>query len=160
MGEKINAICPSHHAFPKYICAFLCARQKLYWGTLSYCARWCPPPPNSAPLTGPHCNPRLLYINLSHFSCEDFRMVHNFNKRKLLFCSACSGNNTNTHRTLGGCMAAGSYWHLEEWPQRPGQTVGVASRRLLLSLSKKMTSKPEAWVYFSHGPFSKSLWRF
>lgn len=26
-------------------------------------------------------------------------MFHNFNKRKLLFCSACSGN--NTHEDLG-----------------------------------------------------------
>lgn len=37
MGEKINAICLSHHVFPKYISTFLYPRQKLYWGTLSYC---------------------------------------------------------------------------------------------------------------------------
>lgn len=36
--------------------------RKLYWGTLSHCPPWCPPPPASAPLTGPRCNP-LLFIS-------------------------------------------------------------------------------------------------
>lgn len=107
MGEKITAICPPpHHAFPKYIPAFLSPRQKLYWGTLSYCAPVSP----SSWLRSPNrtsLQSSTVHVNMSHFSCKDFRMVHDFNKRKLLFCSVCSGNNTHT-RTLGG-MAAGGY---------------------------------------------------
>lgn len=98
MGEKINAICLHHHALPKYISAVLSSRQKLYWGTLSYCTLVAP--------TSCLCSPNrtslqssTVHINVSHFSCKDCGMVHNFNKRKLLFCSACSGNNSHT-RTL------------------------------------------------------------
>lgn len=112
MGEKINAICLSHHAFPKYISALLSPRQKLYWGTLSYCPMVSP----SSPLCSPNrtsLQSSTVYINVSHFSCKDFKTVHNFNKRKLLFCSAYSGKNTRT-RTLGG-TAGVSYWHSKKW---------------------------------------------
>lgn len=90
MGEKINAICLSHHAFPKYISASLSPRQKLYWDTLSYCPLSSPSSYALLPLTGPHCNPQL-FISTFLIACKDFITVHNFNKRKLLFCSACSG---------------------------------------------------------------------
>lgn len=113
IGEKINAICLPYHAFPKYISAFLFPRQKLYWGTLSYCILVSPfswlCSPNRTSLQS-----STVHINISHFSCKDFRLVHNFNKRKLLFCSACSGNNTHT-RTLGG--GVGSHSHSRKWAQ-------------------------------------------
>lgn len=132
MGEKINAICLSHHAFPKYISACLSPRQKLYWGTLIYCLLVSP----SSQLCSPNrtsLQSSTVYINLSHFSCKDFRVVHNFNKRKLLFCFACSENNTNK-RTPGctdGFLIGG-----QRKGHRLGQTVRVTSTWLFLSFKR------------------------
>lgn len=109
----MQSVCPIMHSLNISLPSSLLDRN--FTGAHCAIVPWCPPPPGYAPLTGPHCNPQLVYINLSHFSCKDFRMVHNFNKRKLLFCSACSGNNTHI-RTLG-CTAGGSYWHSKKYPQ-------------------------------------------
>lgn len=95
VGEKINVICLSHHAFPKYTSAFLSPRQKLSWGSC------CPPPPALCSPNRTSLQSSTVYINVSHSSCIDFRTVHNFNKRKLLLCSACSGNNRHTRTSIG-----------------------------------------------------------
>lgn len=122
MREKINAICLSHHAAPQYISArpadrlslpSLSKTEKLYWGTLSHCpppAR-CPPPPASAPLTGPRCNPPLfistslishariseqsaILINVSCFSAPPVQGITQIKKKKGLVdvqeTSACA----------------------------------------------------------------------
>lgn len=110
MREKINAICLSHHAAPQYISArpadrlslpSLSQTEKLYWGTLSHCpppAR-CPPPPASAPLTGPRCDPPLfistslishariseqsaILINVSCFSAPPVQGITHTHKKK------------------------------------------------------------------------------
>lgn len=68
MGEKINAICLSHHAFPKYISAFLSTRQKLYWGTLCYC-----------PLVSPSsrlCSPNRTSLQSSTCLYQPFLISH------------------------------------------------------------------------------------
>lgn len=125
MGEKINAICLSHHAFPKYISSCLSPRQKLYWGTLSYCLLVSP----SSQLWSPNrtsLQSSTVYINLSHFSCKDFRVVHNFNKRKLLFCSACSVPENSTNKGTLDCTD-GFLIGGQRKGHRLGQTVRVTS---------------------------------
>lgn len=104
MRKKINANCLSHRAAPKYISARpALPRQKTLLGhTEPLCTH---PPLPSLPFPSRMGSPdrtslqsTTVYINLSHFPCKDFRTVRNFNKRKLLFCSACSGNNTNNKK--------------------------------------------------------------
>lgn len=156
MGEKINAIHLLHHAFPKYIPAFLSPRQKLYWGTLCYCPLVSPSSwfcsPNRTSL-----QPSTVYIDISHFSCKDFRTVRNFNKRKLLFCSACSGNNTHK-RTLGGME--GVLTGIQINGHILGRQVGVSSIRLQLPSSSNMSSSLESQIYSLERSFRQNRCRF
>lgn len=73
-GEKINAICLSHHAFPKYISVFLSPWLKLYWGTLSYCPLVSP----SSRLFSPNrtsLQSSTVYINLSHARISEWSTI-------------------------------------------------------------------------------------
>lgn len=103
---KMNAICLSHRAAPKYISTRptlpSLSRQKTLLGHTEPLSTKLSPSsrfgsPDRTPLQS-----STVDINLSHFPCKDFRTVGNFNKRKLLFCSACSGNNTNDKKGTRG----------------------------------------------------------
>lgn len=99
MRKKINAICLSHRAAPKYISARPALpslpRQKTLLGHTEPLSAPVSPSSRLGSPDRTSLQSSTVYINLSHFPCKDFRTVGNFNKRKLLFCSACSGNNTN-----------------------------------------------------------------
>lgn len=74
MGKKINAICLPYHAFPKYISSSFYSRQKLYWGTLSYCTLLSP----SSWLCSP-CRTSLqsstVHINISHARISEWSAI-------------------------------------------------------------------------------------
>lgn len=138
IGGKINAICLSHHAFPKYISAFLSPRQKLYWGTLSYCPPLSPPP-SSAPLTGPHCN---LQLFTSTFLISHARISERSTILINVSCFSAPPVQGIIH-TQGPCEVwgwgcGGPYWHSKKWPQAWTDSVIVCpTKRLVLSLRKK-----------------------
>lgn len=147
MGEKINAICLSHHAFPKYISAVLSPRHKLYWGTLSYC----PPgvPLLSLSLSAP-LNRTSLQPSNSLYQCFPF-LMQGFKKKKLkkkrsavlinVSCFSAPPAQGIIHaqgpwEVRGGVVVVvvGVLIGIQRNGHRPGQPTSGSSKRLLLSL--------------------------
>lgn len=157
--EKINAICLSHHAFPKHISACLSPRQKLYWGTLSYC-----------PLVSPSsrlCSPNrtslqssTVYINISHARISEQSTI-------LINVSCFSAppvqgiiQTKGLRDVQGMCVCVGGVLiGIQINDQRHGQAVRVTFAQLMLSLSRRLTSSLETGLFLGV-VFQQSLCRF